>query len=274
MPALTMALIALPVGAGLLGTLLPAFGWLPAIGGVAISLDPWRSLFDAPGFGTAVRQSVTTGFAATALSLALVVGFCAAAHGTAWFRRVQVVLAPILATPHAALAIGFAFLIAPSGWIARALSPWATGWQRPPDLATVPDPWGVALVLGLTLKEVPYLLLATLAALNQVRASQAITVARTLGYGPVMAWLKVVAPQVWPQLRLPVCAVLAFSMSVVDVALVLGPTNPPTLAVLVVRWFGDRDLALWFPAAAGALLQAGVVVAAIALAWVIERLAM
>lgn len=272
-PALTIALLVLPIGAGLLGTLLPAFGWLPAIGGQALSLDPWRSLFEAPGLGTAIRLSVSTGLAATLLSLALVLGFCAAAHDTRGFRRMQAALAPILATPHAALAIGFAFLIAPSGWILRLFSPWATGWDRPPDLVTVQDPLGIALVLGLCLKEVPYLLLMTLATLAQVRAAPALAVARTLGYGPVMAWLKVVAPQLWPQLRLPVYAVLAFSLSVVDVALVLGPSNPPTLAVMVVRWFADRDIALWFPAAAGALLQAGIVAGAIALAFAIERLA-
>ena len=273
MPALTAGLLLLPVGAGLLGTLLPAFGYLPAIGSDGFSLNPWRSLFDAPGIATAVRQSVGTGLAATVLSLSLALGFCAAAHGTPAFRRMQAWLAPVLATPHAALAIGFAFLVAPSGWIARALSPWATGWQRPLDFASAPDPWGITLVLGLTLKETPYLLFMTLAALNQVRAAPALTVARTLGYGPVLAWLKVVAPQLWPQLRLPVYAVLAFSLSVVDVALVLGPSNPPPLAVLVVRWFGDRDLSLWFPAAAGAVLQAGLVAAAIAFAWTIERLA-
>ena len=53
------------------------------------------------------------------------------------------------AAPHAAMAIGTAFLIAPSGWIARILRPWATGWTLPPDLATVQDRLGVALILGL-----------------------------------------------------------------------------------------------------------------------------
>ena len=73
----------------------------------------------------------------------------------AWFTarmrgaRAARLLVPFLATPHAAMAIGLAFLIAPSGWIARALSPWATGWTLPPDVATVHDPAGIALILGL-----------------------------------------------------------------------------------------------------------------------------
>ena len=69
--------------------------------------------------------------------------------------------------------------------------------------------------------------------------------ARSLGYGPVQAWLKVVLPQVYPQIRLPVYAVLAYALSVVDMAIVLGPTTPPTLAP-VFRWFQDPDLGMRF----------------------------
>jgi len=272
-PALTSVLFLGPIGAGLAGTALPAFGWLPAIGGEALSLAPWRALLDAPGFAASLRVTLTTGFAATLLSLGLVVLFCAACHDRALFRRAQAVLAPMLATPHAALAIGFAFLAAPSGMLARLLSPWATGWTRPPDLATVNDAAGISLVAGLLLKEVPYLLLVTLAALNQVRAPALMRAARTLGYGPVTGWLKAVFPVVYPQIRLPVYAVLAFSLSVVDVAIVLGPGTPPPLAVLAVRWFLDRDLALWFPASAAALLLAAIVAASIAAWHVGERLA-
>jgi hypothetical protein len=65
-------------------------------------------------------------------------GAAAALHARP--RLAARLLAPFLAAPHAAIAIGLAFVIAPSGWIARALSPWATGWETPPDLATVHDP--------------------------------------------------------------------------------------------------------------------------------------
>jgi putative thiamine transport system permease protein len=153
----------------------------------------------------------------------------------------------------------------------RALSPWLTGFDVPPDVATVGHASGAALVLGMVVKEVPYLVLMTTAALAQVRASEHLAVARSMGYGPVEGWLRVVLPQVWPQVRLPFLAVLAYSLSVVDVALILGPGNPPTLAVLAVRWFADPDLRLWFPAAAAATLQLVVVAASIG-AWIaVER---
>ena len=66
--------------------------------------------------------------------------------------------------------------------------------------------------------------------------------------------MKAILPQVYPQVRLPIYAVMAFSLSVVDVALILGPANPPTLAVLAVRWFADADIGFYFPAAAAATL--------------------
>ena len=238
-PPLTLALFLGPIAGGLIGTWAPAFGILPALGGTALSLDPWRALVGAPGLAGSVMLSAGTGLGATLLSVGIALWFCAAWHGTRVFAGLRRLLAPLLALPHAAFAIGFAFLVAPSGWLARLLSPWATGWTRPPDLATVNDPMGLALVLGLVVKEVPFLLLMTVAALNQVRADRTLTVARTMGYGPVTAWGKTVLPLVYPQLRLPIYAVLAFSASVVDMALILGPGAPPTLggagAALVQR---------------------------------------
>jgi len=263
LPALTLLVFLGPVVAGLAGTLLPAFGYLPALGGEQISLAPWRRLADAPGIATAVRLTLTSGTLSTLLALALTIFVFAAGHGTRALTRVKRAMTPLLAVPHLATAVGLAFLIAPSGWLVRLIAPWPSGWQTPPDVALVQDHLGLALTLGLVLKETPFLVLMTFGALGQVRADDQLRMARSLGYGPVQAWLKVVLPLVYPQIRLPVYAVLAYSLSVVDMAIVLGPTTPPTLAPLVLRWFNDPDLAMRFQAAAGACLQFGLVALAI-----------
>jgi putative thiamine transport system permease protein len=265
-PALTLAAFLAPVAAGLLGTLLPAFGLLPALGGTGFSLEPWRRLLLAPELPAALRLTLTSGLAASAASVAIVIAFCAAAHGTRLFRALERLLAPLLAIPHAAVAIGLAFLLAPSGWLVRLLSPWATGWVTPPDFATVQDPLGLALTVGLVVKEVPYLLLMTLAAGGQVEVKESLAIARSLGYGPAIGWLKAVLPRLYPQIRLPIYAVIAYSLSVVDMALLLAPATPSPLAPLLLRWFNDPDFAMRFCAAAGAVLQLLIVVAAIA-AW-------
>jgi putative thiamine transport system permease protein len=263
-PTLTVTVFALPIGAGLIGTLAPAFGYLPAIGGSELTLAPWRALFAYPGFASSLTLTLVTAALATLGAVAIALGSCAFLHGSRWARRVGAFVAPLLAMPHAALAIGFAFLILPSGWIARLLSPWLTGWSVPPDVLTVGHPSGLPIVGSLLMKEVPYLMLMTLGALNQVPAREHARIAQSLGYGRVAAWFKIVLPQVYPQIRLPVYAVLSFSLSVVDVALILGPSNPPTLAVLAVRWFADPDTTRYFQAAAAAVLLFVLVAIAIA----------
>ncbi len=258
--------------AGLAGVIGPAFGYLPALGGAALTLAHWQALLAWPGLAGAVRLSLVTGLMATGISLALTLLIVAAWQGTRSFLWVTRALAPLLALPHAAAAFGLAFLIAPSGWIARAVSPGLTGWERPPDLLILNDPWGLALVAGLVLKEVPFLMLMTLAALPQSDSLRSQMVARGLGYGRVIGWLKAVAPRVYAQIRLPVYAVLAYSMSVVDVALILGPTRPPTLAVQILEWMTHPDLQMRFQAAAGACLQLALVLGALALWRLGERL--
>jgi len=275
-PALTLLAMLGPVAAGLLGTLLPALGYMPALGADVFGLRAVRELLAWPGLERAVALSVGVGFTATALSLAIVILVAAGWHGTRVFSVVERLLSPLLSVPHAAAAFGFAFLIAPSGWIARALSPWATGWDRPPDLLIVQDPGGVSLILGLVSKEVPFLLLMTLAALTQAQPGRSLTVARALGYRRMTAWMNTVFPLVYRQIRLPVYAVLSFSMSVVDVSIILGPNTPPPLSVQVVRWMNDPDLALRFRAAAGAVLQLALVLGALGvwrgLEWAVARL--
>jgi putative thiamine transport system permease protein len=271
-PTLTLALFLAPVGAGLIGTFLPAFGFLPALGGQAFSLEPWRTLFGAPGFPTALALTLGVGFAATLVSFVLACGFCALTVQSAFVRRCERALAPLLATPHVAVAVGFAFLIAPSGWIARLISPELTGWDRPPALVTVRDPYGFSFAVGLVLKEVPYLVLMMLAASGQVAVRPLLAAARGMGYSATTAWAKVVLPLIYRQIRLPLYAVLAFSLSTVEVGLILAPGNPPPLSVLALRWYQAPDLALTFPAAAASLLQFLLVAAAIVLWHGAERL--
>ncbi|KMK65200.1 hypothetical protein IMCC21224_1130 [Puniceibacterium sp. IMCC21224] len=264
-PALTLLAMLGPVIAGLGGTILPAIGYLPAAGLRDISIEPVRALLDWPGLALAAQLSLQSGLAATALSLGIVTLVMAGWSGTRVFGVIERLLSPLLSVPHAATAFGLAFLIAPSGWIARVLSPGLTGWDRPPDLLIVQDPMGLALIAGLAAKEMPFLLLMALAAQGQSDASRRMRVAQTLGYGRLGGWLRAVFPAIYAQIRLPVYVVLAFSMSVVDVAMILGPSTPPTLSVQIVRWMSDPDLSQRLTASAAALLQLVLVVGGLCL---------
>jgi putative thiamine transport system permease protein len=265
-PILTIVLMIGPVSAGLIGTLLPAFGILPALGGTSLGLDPWRALFAQPGLGVSVRLSLVNGLLATAISVAIVMLFCAAWQGTRIFGVMQRLLSPILSVPHATAAFGLAFLIAPSGWIARVAAQ-LTGWDRPLDVAIIHDPLGLAMVAGLVAKEIPFLFLMTLAALPQAETERTAQITASLGYGRVVGWLKATLPRIYPQIRLPVLAVLAYSTSVVDVAIILAPTTPPPLAVRILGWLSDPELSQRFMASSAAVLQLLIVIGAMVI-WI------
>ncbi|WP_373182472.1 ABC transporter permease [Halomonas campaniensis] len=271
-PWLIGTLLVGPILAGLAMAALPAFGYLPALGGDRFSLAPWRELFAQPGLARSVAISLASGLVTTAVSLAVVLLFLAGASGSRLDDGIRRLVSPLLSIPHAAAAFGLAFLIAPSGLLARLVSPTLTGWERPPDALIVQDPWGLSLMAGLVIKEIPFLLLMSLAALPQLDPQRRVAMARSLGYRPTLAWLKVVAPALYPLIRLPVYAVIAYASSVVDVAMILGPTLPPTLAVSLLGWFNDPDLSRRFMASAGALLQLGVTLSALASWWCLERL--
>lgn len=266
-PPLAVLLLGLPVLIGLLGTILPAFGILPALGGVTPSLAPFEQLLAMPGVWRSAALSFWIGLASGAGSLFVVMLFVAGWSGTRTFKRLQRTIAPLLSVPHAAAAFGFAFLIAPSGFLARILSPELTGWTAPPNVLIPNDPWGLSMIAGLMLKEIPFLLLITLAALPQVEAQRGRAVVAALGFGRTAGFLLALWPAIYRQIRLGVFAVLAFSSSVVDVAAILGPTLPPTLAPRLLQWITDPDLSLRFAAAAGALLQLGVTLGVL-LVWI------
>ncbi len=252
----TAALLALLIAVPLLWVTLSAVG---------AALDPgaWAGLQADLQWPRALAMTLWTGVAATALSVALTAWLLAGSFpGPLWQRSVRV-LSPMLAVPHAAFAIGLAFLIAPSGWLLRLLSPWATGFEAPPPWPTTQDPWGLGLIAVLVAKEVPFLLWAAASQLQRAdtatRLARELDAARSMGYTRQAAWWRVLWPQLWPRLNGPLIAVLAYSLTVVDMALVIGPTSPPTLAVLAWQWLLDADPGLNAQGAAVAWLLAALV---------------
>lgn len=269
---LTIGLLLLPTGFGLLGTVLPAFGYLPALGGDEPSLKPLRDLLATPGLASASLLSFTTGLAATLISLGITLIFIASYAGTQTLSRLQHLLSPLLAVPHAAAAFAFAFLIAPSGFLIRLAAP-MLGIDRPPDILIPQDTMGLTMIAGLVIKETPFLFLVTLAALPQVDLAAARRLAASFGYGRISGFVYLVWPALYRQIRFAVYAVVAYSSSVVDVALILGPNLPGTLATRLLQWMNDPDLSARFLASAGALLQLFVTLAAL-LSWLLlERVA-
>jgi putative thiamine transport system permease protein len=251
--------------------LLCAASLLPVIAGLAgtaASSDAaaWPLLFATRGLARALLLSICTGLGATALSLGLAHCAIGLAATRGWAGRLRAIALPLLATPHLALGIGLLLLLSPSGLLLRALSPWATGFEQPPDWASVQDSSGLALICGLMIKETPFLILVLSGALAQVHSEQIMLQASALGYGRLKAWMVAVAPLLQRQVRLATAAVLIFALTNVEMALPLGPTSPPTLAVLLLGWFNAADPALRAQAFAGVWLLLSATVLCLGLA--------
>lgn len=269
---LVLVIIGLPILAGLAGTVGPAFGLLPALGGNHLTLSHFAELAAQPHLLRSVLISFATAIITTGLSLAIVMLFTAGYAGTRMFSRIQHLVSPLLAIPYAAAAFGLVFLVAPSGLATRLVSPGLTGYVSPPDWLVPQDPLGLTMMAGLIVKEMPFLFLVTLAALPQVPLLQAQHLSASLGYGRIRGFLISVWPLLYRQIRLPVFAVLAYASSVVDVAMILGPALPAPLAVRITEWMADSDLRMRFLASAGALLQLGLTLAAMVTWLALEQL--
>ncbi len=260
-------------------TILLAVSGIPILAGVGITLveaaDPaaWSTLLHFPGIGRSVALSVWTGAAGTVLALVLAHLTVALAGTSTWARRVEALALPVIALPHLALGIGLALLLSPSGLLLRALSPWATGLHRPPDWLLVQDPLGLSLVLGLAVKEAPFLILMLVGARAQVPVTRLMLQSRSLGYGRLKAWWVSVAPLLQRQIRLPLAAAIVFGVTNVEMAIPLGPVSPPPFAVVLWQWFTTSRLELRGAAFAGSILLVVVAIGTLAVAMSALRLA-
>ena len=267
-PMLASATLALPVASLLIAVC--AYS-MPAIG----NFDAWKALFDAPNISSAIRMTMWTGLASTLLAWGLTAWLISQAFGKPWWAALVRKLGWLLAVPHAAFAVGFIFLIAPSGWILRAFSPWLTGFEQPPQIATSQDAYGLGLIAMLIFKEVPFLLWAAATQLQRddtgarwLRESQA---AQILGYNASTAFWRVVWPQLSPRLLWPLLAVLAYGLTVVDAALIAGPSSPATLSVRAWQWLQDSDEATNAQGGTAGWLLTLVVGINAALIWTLNR---
>ncbi|WBA81336.1 ABC transporter permease [Endozoicomonas sp. GU-1] len=233
--------------------MLPAFGYMPVLGFDTFSLSSWQMLLETPALIEMLLLSLWTSVLSTLLSLFLAFGVLCCTWGTPLWHKVQRWLAPLMAVPHVALAFGVMFVLMPSGLLARLMAVFA-GWSFPPDWQTIQDQYGISLILLLIIKETPFLLFMMAASVVQLPVADTLKLGGSLGYQPAVIWLKLIWPRLYPMIRLPVYTVLAFAISVVDVALVIGPANPPTFAVQIFQWINDPDLSKSLLAASGSVL--------------------
>ncbi|MEE1675508.1 hypothetical protein SNR37_000834 [Agarivorans aestuarii] len=271
-PVVTCALLMLPLLFGFIDTVLPAFGYFPIASRNQFSLSIWLQLFSYSSLWQSILLTVFTGWAAALLSLVSALWLIMHCYQSRWWQFLEKTLAPFLAIPHAAMAIALLFLLAPSGWLIRLVSPWLSGFNYPPLWQTTQDSWGLSLILVLWVKELPFMLLVLMSACSQLPVKRSLALGQSFAYSSQQVWKDILFPQLIKRIRLPFFTVLAFSLTVVDVAQIIGPSKPVTLALLVWQWFSDSNIEMRLVGAAGSLLLLAVVLLSVTLCIGLEKL--
>jgi putative thiamine transport system permease protein len=249
-------------GLGLLGLRAVPNGDLSAV----------TSLMREPSAQRAMALTLGTALCSTLLSigmLALLLAAFPAGRGLAIVERLS---RPILSLPHAAFAFGLFLFLTPGGWALRLVHAVTGLFDEPPDIASVNDRFGIMLTIALALKETPFLILVAFPALARLDRTGMLRAGRALGASGGWTFLVALWPRLYREIRLPVMAVLIFGIGVVDMAQILGPTTPPTFAVLVTRELSAGGIDGRAAGEAGAILLILLALAALAIWLAIERL--
>jgi putative thiamine transport system permease protein len=128
------------------GPLLPGLYWALA---PALDASVWWALWLDTQWPQALRATLISSVLSTVLAcgIAALLWPRCIIQGRVWAACCSAVCRCLLSVPHAAFAIGLFFLIAPSGWLARAVA-YFVQWTSPPDWGTVQDPYGLSAGLG------------------------------------------------------------------------------------------------------------------------------
>lgn len=266
------AIAVVAVGAGY--ALVEGFGASLGVGGpvsgVPIGFDAYRRVIASPTFW----ESATFSMWVAAASTVLAVG--AGTMITWWWisrpgrvRRVDMWLLHLsVSIPHVAWAVAFVAVLSQSGFGARVAS--AVGLIDRPDQfpVLIADRAGLGIIAAIATKELAFVTLVTLPLATR-RARDAVTAAETLGASRSQRLRFVFIPTIAPALLPATAVVFAFALGSYEAPALLGGQRPRTLSIVALEHFRAADLTRRADAFAVSTLIGVVVIAMVALLWLV-----
>jgi putative spermidine/putrescine transport system permease protein len=261
-----LAVVGALFGGGLALGLVQSLGYLPAAGMSALSADHFARVLADPDFFNSLAFTFYLALASTLVALAIGVAAALALNRLAGRSRViQFIFQIPLTVPHLVIAIAVAFLLAPSGLLARGLQSLGVLPSGVAFPLLVNDPWGVGVMAAYVWKEVPFIALMVLAVL-QSSGAELLDVGRTLKADRWQRFRYITLPIIFPSLGAGGLIVFAYTFGAFEIPYLLGQTYPMMLPVWAYKAYSDVDLLARPEGIAAGLVIAGVVTAAVALA--------
>jgi putative thiamine transport system permease protein len=240
----------------------------------AFNAPAWIALFAHPQLWKGLALSLFIGTTSTVFSTVMSLYLAAALHRSGAWSYLSQILGGMIALPHFAFAVGFGFLIMPSGLFARLLAiPF--GWASPPDWVTTQDPFGLSLLAALIFKEVPFLTWLIVAIMTRRDFAESFAQLRragaSLGHGSLSLGVRVFSPLILAQLIWPISIAWVYGCSVVDMAIAIGPTQPPPLQLVIWSDLNSAIATINERGTAGAIFLAVVLATIWGMVWLCLR---
>ncbi len=208
----------------LAGLIFPSFGFFPPFSH-EFSLKYFTQISQYPNLTASLFYSLKVGFISFWASL-----FCAIALCRYQSRILQYLWYIVIIMPVAGLSLGFLFLIAPKGFIARLIG---LDWDY--YGYSVPDFWGLSHILVLMLKEIPFLTLIFHQASTDKKIKNEIEQAIIIGQSAKHAFHDIAIAQIIHKCFWGLAISMVYALNSLDANLVAGATNPPNLSGLLLQ---------------------------------------
>ena len=153
--------------------------------------------------------------------------------GSSRVERVARTIAALpLPVPNVAAAVAVLLLLSQSGWLSRVAMQMhlIAGPSQFPAL--VYDPWAIGVIAAVVWKELPFLTLVALS-LQSLRGDALMDAARTLGATPWQAMRTVTMPLLLRGMAPSIIAVFVFVLGSLELPMVLAPSSPLALPLLI-----------------------------------------
>ena len=179
-------------------------------------------------------------------------------------RAIRSIAALPLPVPTVAAAVAMLLLLSQSGWLARVASQLHL-IASPADFpAIVNDPFAIGLITAVVWKEMPFLTLVALS-LQSLRGPAFIDAARTLGASRIQTLRTITLPLLLRGMAPSIIAVFVFVLGSLELALILAPSAPLALPLLIQERRTALDMASHGEAYVIALLATGLALLAVLL---------
>ena len=179
-------------------------------------------------------------------------------------RAMRSIAALPLPVPTVAAAVAMLLLLSQSGWLARVASQLHL-IASPADFpAIVTDPFAIGLITAVVWKEMPFLTLVALS-LQSLRGPAFIDAARTLGASRIQTLRTITLPLLLRGMAPSIIAVFVFVLGSLELALILAPSAPLALPLLIQERRTALDMASHGEAYVIALLATGLALLAVLL---------